>query len=112
MQIGCKVYLTSPAAESEVDSRGAAPRLMEEHPSPEAVQSGQAPAPKSSRFKRWLHGKNSWFARFARQDLRGWTPILSANFVVFAYLLAGVVLLPIGIAVLVSSLNVQEHRVS
>jgi hypothetical protein len=30
---------------------------------------------------------------------------------VFAYLLAAVVLLPLGIAVLVSSLNIQEHKV-
>lgn len=71
-----------------------------------------APVPRGNKFKRWLHGKNSWFARFARQDLRGWTPILSARFVVFAYLLAAVVLLLLGIAILVASLNVQQHSVS
>lgn len=70
-----------------------------------------APQRKQKGYKRWLHGKNSWFAKFARQDLPGWTPILSARFVVFAYLLAAIVLLPLGIAVLVSSLNIQEHKV-
>jgi hypothetical protein len=70
-----------------------------------------APQRKQKGYKRWLHGKNSWFGKFARQDLPGWTPILSARFVVFAYLLAAIVLLPLGIAVLVSSLNIQEHKV-
>lgn len=86
--------------------------MADVQPVAEAAPAQNAPAPRDNKFKRWLHGKNSWFARFARQELRGWTPILSARFVVFAYLLAAVVLLPLGIAILVASLNIQEYSVS
>ncbi len=81
--------------------------MADEQPSVEPAGRVQ----QEGRFKRWLHGKNSWFSRFARQDLKGWTPILSAPFVVASYLLAAAVLLPLGIAILVASLNVQEYRV-
>lgn len=93
-------------------ARGARPCLMADaQPSPAPPQQ-PAPAPKRKGYKRWLRGKNSWFAKFARQELPGWTPILSARFVVFAYLLAAVVLLPLGIAVLVASVGIQEHKVN
>ena len=85
--------------------------MADEQPAVEQHPAQAPPPPKDSRLKRFLHGKNGWFSKFARQDLPGWTPILSANFVVTVYMLAGIVLLPLGIAILVASLNVQEHRV-
>lgn len=85
----------------------------EEQPVPEDGSATSGPPPKKQgRFKNWLHGKNGWFARFARQDLHGFTPIISSKFVIMVYLLSGVVLLPLGIAILVASINVQEYRVS
>lgn len=85
----------------------------EEQPVPQDGSAPPGPPPrKQSRFKNWLHGKNGWFARFARQDLHGFTPIISSRFVILVYLIAGVILLPLGIAILVASLNVQEHKVN
>lgn len=67
--------------------------------------------PRKGRMKSWLTHKDSWPARFARQDLHGFTPIISSRFVIVVYMLAGLVLLPIGIAALISSLNIQEHKI-
>jgi hypothetical protein len=45
--------------------------MADTQPVPEA----QHAAPRKQRgYKRWLQGKNSWFAKFARQDLPGCRP--------------------------------------
>ena len=55
--------------------------------------------------------QNRWHKRFARQQLPGWSPIITAKSVVFFYFLAGLILLPLGVAILLASLNVVEYKV-
>ncbi|TPX42117.1 hypothetical protein SeLEV6574_g05749 [Synchytrium endobioticum] len=51
-----------------------------------------------------------WRKRFGQQDLASWNPILSPRFALSAFLIAGIVLLPIGIGLLVASNSIAETR--
>lgn len=52
-----------------------------------------------------------WYWKFAQQQLPGWAPILTANWVVFYFLAVTAVCLAIGIPVLVASINIKEYNV-
>jgi hypothetical protein len=55
--------------------------------------------------------KSRFYRRFAQQDLRGWSPIISANGVVLYFLLVSVLCIALGIPVLLASLHVTEYKV-
>ena len=68
--------------------------------------------PKKKGFvRRMLNNRNGWVKRFARQDLPGWSPIITAKMVVLFYLLSALILLPLGGAILGASLGVKEYSV-
>ena len=68
--------------------------------------------PKKKGFvRRMLNNRNGWVKRFARQDLPGWSPIITAKMVVLFYLLSALILLPLGGAILAASLGVKEYSV-
>lgn len=52
-----------------------------------------------------------WYWKFAQQQLPGWAPILTANWVVLYFLAVTAVCLAIGIPVLIASINIKEYSV-
>ena len=90
--------------------------------SPAMANNSVAPAPseaaamdskpkKKGLVRSLLNNRNGWVKRFARQDLPGWSPIITAKMVVLFYLLSAIILLPLGGAILGASLNVKEYSV-
>lgn len=78
---------------------------------PPLSDSGSVRPNQTSCWKRFTQSNNRWHKLFARQQLPGWSPIITAKAVVFFYFLAGLILIPLGIAILLASLNVVEYKV-
>ncbi len=56
--------------------------------------------------------RHKWYIRLARQELKGWAPIITGNAVVIYFLCMGILLLALGIPILVGSHGVKEFRVN
>ena len=56
--------------------------------------------------------RHKWYIRLARQELKGWAPIITGNAVVIYFLVMGIVLLALGIPILVGSHGVKEFTVN
>lgn len=54
---------------------------------------------------------NGWHARFVRQELKGYSPIITGNRVLAFFIVATIVLIPLGAAILAASLGVVEYKV-
>ncbi|KAK9804360.1 hypothetical protein WJX72_009200 [[Myrmecia] bisecta] len=81
----------------------------EEQHQPSTTDLGDPTSPDAnSRPKR--RKKRVWFVRFAQQDLKGWSPIITGNAVVAFFFLSGCVLIGLGVAVLIASLGVKEVK--
>ncbi|KAK9827474.1 hypothetical protein WJX74_004545 [Apatococcus lobatus] len=52
--------------------------------------------------------RHKWYIRLARQELKGWAPIITGNAVVIYFLVMGILLLALGIPILVGSHGVKE----
>ena len=71
-------------------------------------QQGQIPEQGSKHGKK--HKKSRFYKRFAQQELKGWSPVITANAVVIYFFLASVVCLALGIPILLASLHVVEYK--
>ena len=56
--------------------------------------------------------RHKWYIRLARQELKGWAPIITGNAVVIYFLCMGILLLALGIPILVGSHDVKEFSVN
>ena len=56
-------------------------------------------------------GHDSAWNRFVHQELKGYSPIMTGNRVLAFFLVATLVLIPLGAAILAASLSVTEHKV-
>lgn len=54
---------------------------------------------------------NGWHARFVRQELKGYSPIITGNRVLAFFIVATIILIPLGAAILAASLGVVEYKV-
>ncbi|TPX32032.1 hypothetical protein SmJEL517_g04748 [Synchytrium microbalum] len=52
----------------------------------------------------------AWHARFRQQDFKAWNPIFSPRLAMPTLLIAGIILLPIGIGLLLSSSSITETK--
>lgn len=80
-------------------------------PAPSQAATNDSRPKKKGFMQRMMSNRNGWVKRFARQDLPGWSPIITAKLVVLFYLLSALILLPLGGAILAASLNVKEYSV-
>ena len=80
-------------------------------PAPSEATTMEAKPKKRGAIGRLMKNNNTWLKRFARQDLPGWSPIITAKMVVLFYLLSALILLPLGGAILGASLGVKEYSV-
>ena len=80
-------------------------------PAPSEAAMNDSKPKKKGFIRRMLNNRDGWVKRFARQDLPGWSPIITAKMVVLFYLLSALILLPLGGAILAASLNVKEYSV-
>jgi hypothetical protein len=55
--------------------------------------------------------KSKFYERFAQQDLRGWSPIITGNVVVVYFFIIAVVCLALGIPILKAQLGVHQYVV-
>lgn len=63
-----------------------------------------------SRRKR-SENKNGWHSRFVRQEIPGYSPIITGNRVLAFFICATIILIPLGAAILAASLGVVEHKI-
>ena len=56
-------------------------------------------------------GRDSAWNRFVHQELRGYSPIMTGNRVLAFFLVATIILIPLGAAILAASLSVTEYKV-
>ena len=56
--------------------------------------------------------RRKWYIRLARQELKGWAPIITGNAVVIYFTCMGILLLALGIPILVGSHGVKEFTVN
>ena len=56
-------------------------------------------------------GHDSAWKRFVHQELQGYSPIITGNRVLAFFLVATIVLIPLGAAILAASLSVTEYKV-
>lgn len=56
-------------------------------------------------------GHDSAWNRFVHQELKGYSPIMTGNRVLAFFLLATIVLIPLGAAILAASLSVTEYKI-
>ncbi len=80
-------------------------------PTPSQAAMNDSRPKKKGFIGRMLSNRDGWVKRFARQDLPGWSPIITAKLVVLFYLLSALILLPLGGAILAASINVKEYSV-
>ena len=67
----------------------------------------------SSRLRRGStkkSGRDTAWQRFVHQELRGYSPIMTGNRVLSFFLLATLILIPLGAAILAASLSVVEYK--
>lgn len=55
--------------------------------------------------------KNGWHSRFVRQEIPGYSPIITGNRVLAFFICATIILIPLGAAILAASLGVVEHKI-
>ena len=55
--------------------------------------------------------RSGWYLRFARQELRGWSPILKGRVVVLYLLAVAVLLIALGVPILTASTGIVEYYV-
>ena len=65
------------------------------------------PSRRSSKSK----GHDSAWNRFVHQELQGYSPIITGNRVLAFFLVATIILIPLGAAILAASLSVTEYKV-
>ena len=56
-------------------------------------------------------GRDRAYKRFVHQELAGYSPIMTGNRVLAFFLVAAVILIPLGAAILAASLSVVEYKV-
>ena len=56
-------------------------------------------------------GKSKFYRRFAEQELKGWSPIITGDAVVLYFLIVASVCVALGVPILLASLNVKEYTV-
>ena len=56
-------------------------------------------------------GHDSAWNRFVHQELQGYSPIITGNRVLAFFLVATIILIPLGAAILAASLSVTEYKV-
>lgn len=56
-------------------------------------------------------GRDSAWNRFVHQELKGYSPIMTGNRVLAFFLVATIILIPLGAAILAASLSVTEYKV-
>ena len=54
--------------------------------------------------------KSRFYQRFAQQELRGWSPIITGNVVVTYFLLVAIVCVALGVPILLASIQVKEVK--
>lgn len=67
--------------------------------------------PRLRRRKGSTESSNSWHARFVKQQLPGYSPIITGNRVLAFFLCATLILIPLGAAILAASLGVVEYKI-
>jgi len=77
----------------------------------EEVQEGEKMVMDKTKKKKKKKKRFMFFKRFTYQQLRGWRPVLSPLGVEVFFVVTGTILLALGIAILVASLNVVEYKV-
>ncbi|BDA48170.1 ALA-interacting subunit 5 [Coccomyxa sp. Obi] len=55
--------------------------------------------------------KSKFYRRFAQQELKGWSPIITGNVVVLYFLAVAVVCIALGVPILKAALDVHEHEI-
>ena len=74
-------------------------------------QQGQIPEEGSQHgSKQKKKQKSRFYKRFAQQELRGWSPVITADAVVIYFFLVSIVCLALGIPILLASLHVVEYK--
>lgn len=56
-------------------------------------------------------GKSKFYRRFAQQELKGWSPIITGNVVVIYFFLVTLLCIALGIPILKASMDVVEFKV-
>lgn len=55
--------------------------------------------------------KSRFYRRFAQQELKGWSPIITGNVVVLYFLAVAVVCIALGVPILKAALDVDEYEI-
>ena len=55
--------------------------------------------------------RSGWYLRFARQELKGWSPILKGRAVVLYLVAVAVILIALGVPILLASTRIVEYSV-
>lgn len=55
--------------------------------------------------------KSKFYRRFAQQELKGWSPIITGNVVVLYFLAVAVVCIALGVPILKAALDVDEYKI-